>query len=209
MNALVEGACTSTPTSALVSASPSTLNSQTSFTGTPAPTADTASSSPSALPTSVPPPTATPSTACPASVSSVSGKYSFQCPTGWHYMNCEGTSAYPPHTMLVNPDPVCNEEEYGVRAFAISYQGLSDPPRYLGTLQTSRNITVDGVAGTRSVYLVTVDNPLPPPKGTVQVMYKFVSGARTYYLEYDHFPDSIDRTSAFDQMVTSSLRFSS
>jgi len=134
--------------------------------------------------------------------------YSFQCPAGWHYMNCEGNIAYPPHTMLVNPDPVCNQEEYGVLAFAISYPAPSDPPRYLGTLQSSQGVTVDGVSGTRTVYVVTADNRLPPPKGTVQVLYKFVAVGRIYYLEYDHFPDNIDRTVAFDQMVTGSLRFS-
>jgi hypothetical protein len=151
---------------------------------------------------------ATPGTACPARVSSVSGKYSFQCPAGWHFLNCEGTAAYPPHTMLINPDSVCNQEEYQVRAFAISYPGANDPPRYLGAFQSTQNVTVDGVPGTRTVYLVTADNPLPPPKGTTQVLYKFITSGRTYYLEYDHFPGNIDRTNAFDQMVTVTLRFS-
>jgi len=110
--------------------------------------------------------------------------------------------------MLVNPDPTCNQEEYGVRAFAISLPGPGDPPRYLGALQSTRKVTVTGVSGTRSVYLVTANNPLPPPKGTVQVLYKFATGGRTYYLEYDRFPGNVDRTGAFDQMVLGSLKFS-
>src|SRR5713101_4062612 len=117
---------------------------RTDTTPSPAatPTVDLSSPSPTEGAASPTPPspssTATPGVACPARVTNISGKYTFQCPAGWHYLNCEGTTAYLPHTMLVNPDPSCNQEEYGVRAFAISFPGASGPPRYLGTQQSTK-----------------------------------------------------------------------
>jgi len=39
-------------------------------------------------------------------------------------------------------------------------------------------------------------------------LYTFLTGGRTYFAIYDHFPDDADLTAAFDQMVTTSLSFS-
>ena len=50
--------------------------------------------------------------------------------------------------------------------------------------------------------------PLPPPKDTVQVLYTFATGGRTYYLEYDRYPGDPDRASDFDRMVMETLAFS-
>ncbi len=90
----------------------------------------------------------------------------------------------------------------------ISFSGAHDPAGYLGSLQSSQDVTVASVSGTRKVYLVTANNPLPPPKDTVQVLYTFVTGGRTYYLEYDRYPGDLDATAAFDSMVTQTLAFS-
>lgn len=61
-----------------------------------------------------------------------------------------------------------------------------DPPGqngiYTGELQASQPAKADGVSGTRSTYLVKTNNPLPPPAGTVQVHYVFVTGGRTYWI---------------------------
>jgi hypothetical protein len=79
---------------------------------------------------------------------------------------------------------------------------------YLGETQSSQNVVVDGVRGTRSTYLVTKDLPLPPSRGTVQVRYVFVAGGRTYFLHYDRYPGDMDLTAGFDKMITGSFSFS-
>lgn len=137
----------------------------------------------------------------------ISGHYSFTCPAGWTFINCEETNFYSPYTWLINPDG-CRQEAYGARLFVISFSGTHDPAGYLGSLQSSHDVTVASVAGTRKVYLVTANNPLPPPKDTVQVLYTFVTGGRTYYLEYDRYPGDLDATATFDSMVTQTLAFS-
>jgi hypothetical protein len=84
-----------------------------------------------------------------------------------------------------------------------NHQGL-----YVGERQSSQVVTVAGVGGTRRTYLVTASNPLPPPKNTVQILYTFVTGGRTYFALYDRYPGDLDRTADFDRMVTASFRFS-
>jgi hypothetical protein len=75
--------------------------------------------------------------------------------------------------------------------------------------QSSTAVVVAGVAGTRRTYLVTADNtPLPPPKGTVQVLYTFVISGRTYFAQYDRYPGDGDLTADFNRMVTGSFKFS-
>jgi hypothetical protein len=108
---------------------------------------------------------------------------------------------------MINPQSPCRQEEYGSRVFAISFAGAHAPPGYLGTLQSSQNVVVAGAAGTRQVYLVTASNPLPPPKGTVQVLYALPHGGRTYYVQYDRYPGDADATATFDDMVTQTLTF--
>lgn len=74
--------------------------------------------------------------------------------------------------------------------------------------QSSTAVIVAGVAGTRRTYLVTADNLLPPPRGTVQVLYTFVTSGRTYFAQYDRYPGDGDLTADFDRMVTGSFKFS-
>ena len=80
---------------------------------------------------------------------------------------------------------------------------------YTGQLQTNRPVTVAGVTGMRKTYIVTANNPLPPPSGTSQVLYVFVSSGRTYWIDYDRYPGEADLASAFDAMVSNTFRFSS
>jgi hypothetical protein len=162
----------------------------------------------SRLSTPTPTPSGTAIATCPAIVSNASGAYSLQCPAGWTYLNCEGTAFYPPSTWLINPTVICTQEAYGARVFVVSYPGAHDPPGSLGSPQSAKSVDVDSVSGTRKVYLVTASHPLPPPTDTIQVLYTFVTGGRTYYLEYDRFPGDADQTAAFDQMVSGTLKFS-
>jgi hypothetical protein len=84
-----------------------------------------------------------------------------------------------------------------------SHQGL-----YVGDRQSSQAVTVAGVGGTRRTYLVTASAPLPPPKNTVQILYTFLTGGRTYFALYDRYPGEPDLTADFDRMVTASFQFS-
>ena len=79
---------------------------------------------------------------------------------------------------------------------------------YVGTRKSSKTLVIDGIRGTRRTYLVTKSLPLPPPKGTVQVVYTFVTGGETHFAQYDHYPKEPDLTAAFDRMITTTLRFS-
>jgi hypothetical protein len=146
---------------------------------------------------------------CPARISNVGGAYSFSCPAGWTYINCDQLPTIEPYTWLINPGG-CRWEQYTARMMVWSRQG--DQPfgvnAYLGQPQSSQPVTIAGVSGARRTYLVTTDNSIPPPKGTVQVEYRFLTGGRTYFAEYDRYPGDTDLTSGFDQMVTGSLSFS-
>ncbi len=179
--------------------------------------APTASSAATAPPTRQTSPASSPSAVaspgvianCPAKVRNVSGAYAFLCPDGWLYVNCEQSPFIMPYTWLINPGG-CSQEGYGVRMMVWSQQGLHSAAEntYLGQPQSSQSVIVAGVSGTRRMYLVTAANPLPPPKGTAQVIYTFLTGGRTYVALYDRYPGDRDLTADFDQMVTTGLRFS-
>ncbi|MGH7762960.1 MAG: hypothetical protein ACREOM_00910 [Candidatus Dormibacteraceae bacterium] len=146
---------------------------------------------------------------CPATVTNTAGVYSFECPTGWTFINCEDYS----YTSLVNPGARCGNEVNGARMIVTSSLGdQSAGPEnnqgiYVGQRQSSQMVTVAGITGTRRTYLVVASNPLPPPRGTAQVVYTFVTGGRTYFAFYNRFPGDTDLTTAFDQMVKGSLKF--
>lgn len=158
-------------------------------------------------PSAAEPPSPSAIVACPATVRNVGGQYSFTCPAGWTYVNCDEAADLASYTWLINPQG-CQGEEYGARLLVVSFPGAQGPAGYLGSLQSSRNVTIASVSGTRRVYLVTASNPLPPPQDTVQVLYTFATGGRTLYLEYDRYPGDVDETSTFDIMVTQTLAFS-
>jgi hypothetical protein len=177
----------------------------------PAPTESATASTPEASPSSSLSAVASPGVIadCPARISNVSGAYSFSCPAGWKYVNCEQSRFVDLYTWLINPQG-CSPEPYTLRMMVWSRQG--DQPfginSYLGQPQSSQPVTVSGVSGERRTYLVTADNPIPPPKGTVQVEYRFLTGGRSYFALYDRWPGDTDLTAGFDQMVTTSLSFS-
>jgi hypothetical protein len=118
------------------------------------------------------------------------------------------------YTWLVNPSVGCLTEQYGARMMILSEAGdhSADPENhqtlYVGDRQSSQAVTVAGVGGTRRTYLVTANGPLPPPNNTVQILYTFVTGGRTYFALYDRYPGEPDLTADFDRMVTASFRFS-
>lgn len=196
-------------TSAIASTSPSSdvsLPSSPSSEGSPSPSSQ---ASPSLSPDASATPVVFPS--CPALIRNVSGSYSFRCTASWKYVNCE-TSHSAPYTWLLNPEG-CLVEQYSMRMMVWSLQGdhSADPENGVGTSvgqrQSSQPVIVAGVTGTRRTYLVTSANGFSP-QGTVQVLYTFVTGGRTYFPQYNRFPSDQDLTTQFDQMITTSLRFS-
>ena len=141
-----------------------------------------------------------------------SGAYRFQCPAGWKYVNCESDNNHGAFTWLINPNG-CSPEPYGARMMVwgvpgeVSAEG-GGSGMYVGTRKSSKTLVIDGIRGTRRTYLVTKSLPLPPPKGTVQVVYTFVTGGETHFAQYNHYPKEPDLTAAFDRMITTTLRFS-
>ena len=79
---------------------------------------------------------------------------------------------------------------------------------YVGTRTSSKSVVVDGVRGTRRTYLVIKALPLGPPKGTIQIVYTFVTGGETHFALYNRYPKAPDLTAAFDRMITKTLHFS-
>ena len=141
-----------------------------------------------------------------------SGAYRFQCPAGWKYVNCESNNSHGAFTWLINPNG-CSPEPYGARMMVWGVPGevsaeAGASGMYVGTRKSSKTLVIDGIRGTRRTYLVTKSLPLPPPKGTVQVVYTFVTGGETHFAQYDHYPKEPDLTAAFDRMITTTLRFS-
>jgi len=92
-------------------------------TENPSPTANASPTSP-ASPSSSPTAGASPGIVanCPATISNVSGAYSFACTTGWKYVNCEKTASTLPYTWLINPQG-CLLEAYGLRMMVWSMLG--------------------------------------------------------------------------------------
>jgi hypothetical protein len=149
---------------------------------------------------------------CPATIRNRSGSYRFDCPTGWIYTNCESTEFHGAFTELINPAG-CRSEAYGVRMIVWGLPGQVSAEgggagTYVGTRQTSKNVVVDGVSGTRRTYLITKNLPLGPPKGTIQIVYTFTTGGETHFAIYNRYPKEADLTAAFDKMILTTLHFS-
>jgi hypothetical protein len=184
------GACGSAPSGSLPSPSP-----------TPSDSAPSPSPSPH-------PPLAQGMVAeCPQAIDNQSGRYALICPQGWKVIDCPQTEFHSPYSWLINPAEQCRQQMSGVRAYVISLDGDQPPASYLGAEQSSRQVTVDSVTGTRTVHLVSANNTMPPPRDTVQVLYRFSTGGRTFYVQYDRYPGDLDRTADFDRMVTETMKF--
>lgn len=74
---------------------------------------------------------------------------------------------------------------------------------------TSKNVTVQGVKGTRQSGTVKADPEfgIGPPAGTKEVLYVFVTNGKTYTLNYIQQPSFKDVLSDFELLVTKTLKF--
>ena len=59
-----------------------------------------------------------------------------------------------------------------------------------------------------NVIVINAKLPLPPPKGSIQVIYTFVVGGETHFAAYVRYPKDKDLTAAFDTMITKTLHLS-
>jgi hypothetical protein len=152
---------------------------------------------------------------CPATITNISGSYKFECTAGWQYLNCESSDVNGAFTWLINPN-VCGPKTTGARMMVwtlpgdvtATHESNVDPMMYVGTRQSSRNVTVDGIIGTRRTYLVNKTLASGPPKGTIQILYMFVTGGETHLAQYDRYPKEVNLTTAFDRMIITTLSFS-
>ena len=146
-------------------------------------------------------------------LSSPTGSYSFRHPTNWNFSNCPGDSFSAASAQL--PDGGCHGEGSGsFEALVLSIAGdhRSAPANheylFVGTVQSSSQLVVDGSTGTRFAALISQDPGMGPAAGTTQVLYVFYAGGRTYLLLYQHQPSLADRSATFDTLVSKTLRFS-
>lgn len=149
---------------------------------------------------------------CPATIRNRSGAYRFDCPAGWTFANCESNDTHGAFTWLINPNG-CSSEQNGARMMVWGVPGQVSAEgggagMYVGTRKTSKSLVVDGIQGTRRTYLVTKALPLGPAKGTIQVVYTFVTGGETHFAIYNRYPKEPDLTAAFDKMITTTLHLS-
>jgi hypothetical protein len=144
------------------------------------------------------------------------GSFTYSVPAAWNAQSCEefglGTVVAP-----YPGDSVCGRGEY-YQAWLLFVSAEGDqranlPPNgssysYTAPITGTSDVTVDGVNGHRYTAYVTASLPLPPPKGTDQVMYVFFDSHRTFFVVYEHWPMEPDRTADFDKSVQQTLRFS-
>jgi len=118
-------------------------------------------------------------------------------------------------TWLVNPGN-CSGEQYGSTMLIESEAGdhSADPENgstiAVGLRQSSQPVVVSGASGTRRTYLYGKDSQSMSGDslaGTTEVLYIFVTGGRTYFAAYWHYPADPDLTADFDRMVTGTLKF--
>ena len=139
---------------------------------------------------------------------------SLRYPPTWQARNCEADQSFRPRIFIGTSDqPPCNAQDTAFRILIVEFPSDTpagrQPGAYVGTVRSTENVIVRGVNGTRTTAEVTDSNPLPPPKGTVQTIYRFTTNGRTFVLYYDREPGAIDVTTDFDLMVKWTLMFSS
>ena len=80
----------------------------------------------------------------------------------------------------------------------------------VGLRQSSQPVVVSGASGTRRTYLYGKDSQSMSGDslaGATEVLYIVVTGGRTYFAAYWHYPADPDLTADFDRMVTGTLKF--
>ena len=188
----------------------------------PAPTGQAASPTPSPSPSpTLPSPSPSPSPDSSTStegwvaLSSPTGAFSFLHPADWNFDNCPGGNSGAAHAIQVtaNGGQSCGSESgfYSLLVMSILGDHRSEVGHnyvYIGTVQSTKDVTRDGVTGTRSEALIPKDPGMGPEGGTTQVLYLFFTGGNTYLVLYQHRPIYSDATATFDLLVASTFKFS-
>ncbi len=79
---------------------------------------------------------------------------------------------------------------------------------WIGSIDHQAATRVDGVDGTRISAHVDKHPGMGPEAGTTQIMYDVYNGKRTYLVLYQHRPSQTDYSTAFDNVMQHSFRFS-
>jgi hypothetical protein len=147
------------------------------------------------------------------------GQFTLSAPADWGVQNCDSPGqGYVVAEHATNSGPACGRgENYALWLFGISMSGdqrQALPPNgssyvYTAPIRATADAVAGGAHGYRySARIDTDRGGFPPPKGTVQALYVFFTGQRTYAFWYEHWPTDPDRTTDFDQLVHQKLKFS-
>jgi hypothetical protein len=136
-------------------------------------------------------------------------------PADWTFDNCPGTNTAAALTIQITDDLAqgCGREGGFFSILVLSIPGdhrseVGHTDVYIGSVQATKDVTVGGVAGTRSAALIPKDPGMGPEDGTTQVLYLFLTGGNTYVVLYQHRPIYPDATATFDLLVASTFKFS-
>jgi hypothetical protein len=149
----------------------------------------------------------------PRLLSNTSGSFAFRHPASWHFINCEN---YAYATWFGSAEGVgCVGESSGY--FAMTVDSVEGDQRlapaqgkyiHVGTIDRVTPIKVDRVDGTRTSAHIAANPGMGPEAGTTQILYDVYNGSRTYLVLYQHRPSEPDNSSAFDDLMQQSFRFS-
>ena len=123
------------------------------------------------------------------SFSSAEAQLAFRYPPSWKFLTCAPSTQRPLYAeMGATPLLPCNGDESPIPQVNIqvlvgdqvSEATTNTLGTFVGTPNGSSDVTVAGVIGTRITARVDTDLPLPPLRGTTQVVYSFYTSGRTY-----------------------------
>ena len=148
----------------------------------------------------------------PLLLSNTTGSFAFRHPASWSFTNCEN---YGYAIGFSASEGACPGESSGFfDMLVMSVQGdqRSAPTQrnyvWIGSIDHQAATQVDGVDGTRISAHVDKDPGMGPEAGTTQIMYDVYNGTRTYLVLYQHRPNQADYSTAFDDVMQHSFRFS-
>jgi hypothetical protein len=144
-------------------------------------------------------------------LSNSGGQFSLRYPPDWGSKNCDTANlaknaALGPEFKGASNTCHWSEGPATIEVFSATRQGQSGGV-YVGQITSTTSINVDGVEGTRQTATVTANNTMAPLKGATQIVYKFVTGGRTYAVYYTREPGEPDLAIDVDNLVQQTFRF--
>lgn len=153
------------------------------------------------------------------SFTAATGKYCLSHDPAWLATYCdtkaEGVDTRGGDVLLVDPSgkkaPDCKSDGEDWRIFGFSSPGntLKETamPFDQAGIHQKTTVTIDGVSASKYEGKVQAASGNIPPNGSKQMLYLFFANNRTYWFEYDQWPNETDYSQKFDTMVANTLRF--